>query len=58
MYWMRLQNAVISCGDKERKGMVTMTAGQFALCLVGAAVIGAVTLAVLAALMVSGRGDT
>lgn len=43
---------------REENGMVTMTAGQFALCLVGAAVIGAVTLAVLAALMVSGRGDT
>lgn len=58
MYWMRLQNAVISCGDKEGKGMVTMTAGQFALCMIGAAVMGAVTLAVLAAMTVSGRGDT
>lgn len=43
---------------RRENGMVTMAAGQFALCLIGAAVMGAVTLAVLAALMVSGRGDT
>lgn len=51
---MRLYPVAVRRGN----GMVTMTAGQFALCLIGAAVMGAVTLAVLAALMVSGRGDT
>lgn len=41
---MRLYPVAVRRGN----GMVTMTAGQFALCLIGAAVMGAVTLAVLA----------
>lgn len=51
--------AALAWTRKNREGdrMVTMTAGQFTLCLIGAAVMGAVTLAVLAAMTVSGRGD-